>query len=58
MMSLSDDKQADIIDILTLHTDIWMILFMVSQIYPAELHAMFSVFLALFHILSRVRCGI
>ena len=25
MMSLSDDKQADIIDLLTLHPDIWMI---------------------------------
>ena len=25
MMSLSDDKQADIIDALTLHPDIWMI---------------------------------
>ena len=25
MMSLTDDKQADIIDILTLHPDIWMI---------------------------------
>ena len=25
MMSLSDDKQADIIDFLTLHPDIWMI---------------------------------
>ena len=25
MMSLSDDKQADIIDVLTLHSDIWTI---------------------------------
>ena len=25
MMSLSDDKQADFIDVLTLHLDIWMI---------------------------------
>ena len=45
MVSLSDDKQADIIVVLTLHPDIWTISKhyniyfdnMVSQIYPLEL---------------------
>ena len=42
MVSLSDDKQADVIDALTLHPDVWTInnvYFdnMVNQIYPSEL---------------------
>ena len=46
MMSLSDDKQADVMDALRLHQDIWdgilninNVYFdnMVSQIYPLEL---------------------